>query len=101
MVILDTLLGLCICKFDSERISASPATNLTARYWSTCIEFLINRGNQKTKQHSILVKVVTALKIIKYPEPIGSLPTQGTNHNTAYMRALWLVGCQHMHVAAC
>jgi len=28
---------------------------------------------------------VTALKIIKYPEPIGSLPTQGTNHNTAYM----------------
>src|SRR4029434_538422 len=34
MVILDTLLGLCICKFDSERISASPATNLTARHWA-------------------------------------------------------------------
>src|SRR4029434_2172688 len=32
MVILDTLLDLCICKFDSERISASPATNLTARH---------------------------------------------------------------------
>ena len=35
MVILDTLLGLCICKFDSERVSASPVTNLTARHWAT------------------------------------------------------------------
>src|SRR4029434_1957177 len=32
MVILDTPLGLCVCKFDSERVSASPATNLTARH---------------------------------------------------------------------
>ena len=28
-----TKLGLCICKFDSEKVSASPATNLTARHW--------------------------------------------------------------------
>ena len=27
-----TKLGLCICKFDSEKVSASPATNLTARH---------------------------------------------------------------------
>ena len=39
MVILDTLLGLCICKIDSERISASPATNLTARH---CMDFRQN-----------------------------------------------------------
>ena len=38
-----TKLGLCICKFDSEKVSASPATNLTARH---C--FVLAFGTVKT-----------------------------------------------------
>ena len=74
MVILDTLLGLCICKFDSERVSASPATNLTARH---CVVKSFNRyvrGKRVFSQTTYIPLDVPPSDGAAQPAPVPSFP---------------------------